>query len=72
MEPRKMVLMNLFAGQQWRHGHREQTCEHREGVGGEGGTNGECSMETHTTMSKTDSQGEFAVCLGELKLWLCV
>jgi len=25
MESRKMVLMNLFAGQQWRHRHREQT-----------------------------------------------
>ena len=27
MESRKMVLMNLFAGQQWRHRHREQTYE---------------------------------------------
>ena len=26
---RKMVLMNLFAGQQWRNRHREQTYEHR-------------------------------------------
>ena len=24
MESRKMVLMNLFAGQQWIHRHREQ------------------------------------------------
>ena len=23
MESRKMALMNLFAGQQWRHRHRE-------------------------------------------------
>ena len=23
--------MNLCAGEQWRHRHREQTCEHREG-----------------------------------------
>ena len=23
-----MVVMNLFAGQQWRHKHREQTCGH--------------------------------------------
>ena len=30
MEYRKMVLMNLFAGQQWRCRHREQTCGHRE------------------------------------------
>jgi len=28
MEFRKMVLMNLFAGQQWRRRHREQTCGH--------------------------------------------
>ena len=25
MESRKMVLMNLFAGQQWRNRHNEQT-----------------------------------------------
>ena len=25
MESRKMILMKLFAGQQWRHKHREQT-----------------------------------------------
>ena len=25
MESRKMALMRLFAGQQWRHRHREQT-----------------------------------------------
>ena len=27
MEPRKIVLMNLFGGRDWRHRHREQTCE---------------------------------------------
>ena len=32
-----MVLMNLFAGQQWRCRHREQTCEPSEGAGEEGG-----------------------------------
>ena len=41
-----MVLMNLFAGQQWRHRHTEQTCGHSGGR--EGGRNGECSMETYT------------------------
>ena len=37
MESRKMVLMKLSVGQQWRHKHREQTC----GQGGEaeGGMN---------------------------------
>ena len=29
MESRKMVLMKLFAEQQWRHRHREETFEHR-------------------------------------------
>ena len=33
MESRKMVLMELFARQQWRHRHREQTY----GPGGMGG-----------------------------------
>ena len=28
MESRKMVLINLFAGQQWRRIHRKQTCGH--------------------------------------------
>ena len=27
-----MVLMTLFAGQQWRHRHREQTVDVRRGV----------------------------------------
>ena len=31
MESRKMVLMNLFSGQQWRCRHRRQTWGHREG-----------------------------------------
>ena len=30
----KMVLMNLFAGQQWRRRHREQTYGHEAGEGG--------------------------------------
>ena len=31
MESRKMVLMNRFAGQQWRHRPKEQTYGHRQG-----------------------------------------
>ena len=46
MESRKMVLMNLFAGQQWRCRHRGQF--YGQWVGEEGGTNGESSMETYT------------------------
>ena len=33
MESRKMVLMNLFIGQQRRYRHREQTCGHSRGKG---------------------------------------
>ena len=36
MESRKMVLKNLFTGQQWRNRHREQTYGHGE-RGREGG-----------------------------------
>ena len=45
MEPRKMVLMNLFTGQQWICRHKEETYGHR--LEEEGGTNGESSMETY-------------------------
>ena len=31
MESGKMVLMNLFSGQQWRSRHREQTCGYSRG-----------------------------------------
>ena len=31
MESKKIILMNLFAGQQWRNGNREQTYEHGQG-----------------------------------------
>ena len=34
MESGKMILMNLFAGQQWRCKHKEHTCRHRRGRGG--------------------------------------
>ena len=40
-----MVLKNLFAGQQWRNRHREQTYGHGE-MGGEGAMYGESNMET--------------------------
>ena len=44
LESRKMVLINLFAGQQWGCRHREQTLDTGDG---EGGANGENSMETY-------------------------
>ena len=34
MESRKVVLMNLFAGRQWKCRHREQSYEHNEGKRG--------------------------------------
>ena len=55
-----MVLMNPFAGQQWRHRHREQTC------GPSWGRRGwdewrEQHGNIYTVICKTDSQWEFAV-----------
>ena len=48
MESRKMVLMNLFAGQEWRFRHREQTYGHGgRGEEGESGMSGQRSMEAY-------------------------
>ena len=45
MESRKMVLMNLLAGQQWRHRLEDRLMDT---VGeGEGRTNWESSVETY-------------------------
>ena len=60
MACRKMVLMKLSAGQQWRHRHKEQTYGHGAG-GGDDGMYGESNMEMYITICKTDSHGEFAV-----------
>ena len=49
MESRKMVLMNLFAGQQWRCRHREQENRLVDTAGdGESGMNSESITETYT------------------------
>ena len=66
-----MVLKNLFAGQQWRNRHREQTHGHGEKAG-EGEMYGKSNMETYITICKIDSQWEFAVCLRKLKQRLCI
>ena len=50
-----MVLMNLFAGQQWRNRHREQTYRRGE-RGGEGEMHRKSNMETYITICKVDSQ----------------
>ena len=51
MESIKMVLKNLFTGQQWRNRHREQTYGYGE-RGGEGEMHGKSNMETHITICK--------------------
>ena len=53
MESRKMILMNLFAGQE-----RDADIKNRlvDTVrGGEGGTNSESRIETYTLPCKTDN-----------------
>ena len=66
-----MALMNLFAEQQWRNRHREQTygCGKR---GGGGEMYEKSDMQTYITICKTDSQQEFAVWLRKLKQGLCI
>ena len=71
MESRKMVLKNLFTGQQWRNRHREQIYGHGE-RGGEGEMYGKSNMETYITICKIDNQWEFAVWLRKLKQGLCI
>ena len=51
MESRKTVPRNLFAGQQWRNRHRQQTNGHGQ-RGVEGETYGESTMETYITICK--------------------
>ena len=46
-----MVLKNLFAGQQWRNRHREQTHGHGE-RGGEGAMYGDSNMEIYIAICK--------------------
>ena len=55
-----VVLKNLFAGQQWRNKHREQTYGHGE-RGGAGEMYGKSNRGPYTTICKTESQREFAV-----------
>ena len=71
MESRKVILKNLFTGQQWRNRHREQTYGHGE-RGGEGEMYGNSNMETYITICKIYRQWEFAVCLRELNQGLCI
>ena len=71
MESRKIVLMNLFPGQQWRCRHREQTYGHRLGRAeeGEGEMNRESSMEADTlTYLKEIASGNLLYASGNTNL----
>ena len=63
--------MNLFARQQQRNRHREQTYGPGE-RGGEGELCGESNVETYITICKIDSLWESAVWLRKLKQGLCI
>ena len=60
MECRKMVLMNLFSGKEWRHRCREQTFEHSEE--GKSGTNRESSINIHTLSDLRGIAGKKLLC----------
>ena len=70
LESRKMVLKNLFTGQQWRNRHREQTYGHGE-RGREGEMYGKSNMETYITIHKI-ANGNLLYGSGNLRLpwWL--
>ena len=71
MESRKIVLKNLFTGQQWRKRHREQIYGHRE-RGGEGEMYGQSNWKLTLPYVKQIANGEFAVWLRKLKQGLCI
>ena len=54
MESRKMLLKNLFTGQQWRN--KENRLMDMGERGGEGETCGKSNMETYVTICKIDRQ----------------
>ena len=55
-----MVLINLFAGQQWRKRQGEKTYGCGGGEKGKGEMHGDSTMETLSTRRKIGSQQEFA------------
>ena len=71
MESRKMVLMNLSAGKQWRCRHREQTYGHCRGR--RGGNKLEVCVHgnIHITICKRDSPWEFSIWCRELQPLPC-
>ena len=71
MESRKVILIKLFAGQQWKHRYKEHTWLSRGWEEWEVGMYRESNMEIYITICKIDSQRAFALWLRELKLGLC-
>ena len=62
MESRKMIWMNLFTGQQWRHRHKEQTYGQGSGRGRRGLDEWrEQRGSISTTVCKIESQWKFAL-----------
>ena len=66
MESRKTVLMNLSAGQQLRHRHREHTYRQGRGEEGEGDTEAEHG-KMYTNIYRRDSSGNFLCDSGNSK-----
>ena len=66
MEPRKMVLKNLFRGSSGETDVEKETYGLGK-RGGEGEMYGKSNMETYITICEIDSQQEFAVRLRKLK-----
>ena len=64
-ESRRVVLINLFSGQQWRHSPREKTCGHNGGR--RRWINSEKHGNTYVTICKIDSQWRYAVWCREPK-----
>jgi len=62
MDYRKVVLMNLSAGQHWRQTQRTdlRTWWGRHGEEGEAEMHGKSNRKTYITICKTDSRWEFA------------
>ena len=57
MESRKMVLKNLFTGQQWRNRHREQTYGH-----GDRGEEGEMYVKTNIELTLPYVKQSMGIC----------
>ena len=69
MDSRRMLLMDLLAGQKWRRRHREQTCGCR--LGRRGRDNWREGVETYSPRVKQRASGDSLHELSELRVMLC-